>query len=129
MEGVSAMTLTRKEILNRTPGPELDALIAIHVMGWTTSESWDGRYWVDADKCSRYEKKEFKPSQYINIAWEVLERMQDSGWSWDMKMNNLAKEVEVRIGRGQAVSKSVPEAIGKSALIANLDAIEWATDV
>lgn len=65
------MTLTREEILRRNPGPELDALVAKHVMGWTTGESWGGIYWVDLDKCNRYEKTVFKPSRYINIAWEV----------------------------------------------------------
>ncbi|OMC99132.1 hypothetical protein MKX34_26460 [Paenibacillus sp. FSL R5-0636] len=125
------MTLTREEILAMEPGRLLDAKIAELVMGLNMV---DGQlpqlpryYLADYEKTIHRDIPLY--SSDISAAWVVLEHMQDSGWSWDMKMNNLAKEVEVRIGRGQAVSKSVPEAIGKSALIANLDAIEWATDV
>lgn len=125
------MTLTREEILSMEPGRLLDSKIAELVMGLNMV---DGqlpqlpRYYL-----SEYENTIHRDvplySSDISAAWEVLERMQDSGWSWDMKMNNLANEVEVRIGRGETISKSVPEAICKSALIANLDAIKWATDV
>jgi hypothetical protein len=123
------MTLTREEILSRTPGPELDALIAEHVMGWTTSESWDGRYWVDADKCSRYEKKEFKPSQYINIAWEVVTHLMNDHKDvivqcvsfevnrlFDCAIYEHKEELAVTTMLGSA-----PEAIGKAALLAVLN--------
>jgi hypothetical protein len=113
------------------PGRLLDAKIAELVMGLDLVEDQLPQlpryYLTDYEKTIHRDVPLY--SLDISAAWKVLERMQDSGWSWDMKMNNLANEVEVRIGRGQAVSKSVPEAIGKSALIANLDAIEWATDV
>ena len=125
------MTLTREEILAMEPGRELDALVADKVIGMDLVEDTQlqlPRYYLpEYDRTIHRDVPLY--SSDISAAWEVLEYMQDSGWSWDMKMNNLAKEVEVRIGRGQAVSKSVPEAICKSALIANLDAIEWATDV
>lgn len=123
------MTLTREEILSRTPGPELDELIAIHVMGWTTSDSWDGRYWMDADKCSRYEKKEFKPSQHINIAWEVVTHLMNDHKDvivqcvsfevnrlFDCAIYEHKEELAVTTMLGSA-----PEAIGKAALLAVLN--------
>ncbi|MEK4185644.1 BC1872 family protein [Paenibacillus sp. FSL L8-0494] len=125
------MTLTREEIQTLTPGRELDALIAEHVMALDMVEGQLPqlpRYFL-----TDYEKTIHRDvplySSDIAAAWPVLERMQVLGWSWDMKMNNLANEVEVRIGRGQAVNKIVPLAICKAALIANLDAIKWVTDV
>lgn len=53
--------LTREQVL-AMEGPKLDALVAQHVMGWHKGDSWGGSYWVDADKCSRYEILVFKPS-------------------------------------------------------------------
>lgn len=125
------MTLTREEILAKKSGKELNELVMQHIFKMIKKPEGESFTWVhevDGDIVD-WQPAYFSPSTNISAAWDVLERMQGSGWSWDMKMNNLANEVEVRIGRGQAVNKSVPLAICKAALIANLDAIKWATDI
>ncbi|WP_339283715.1 hypothetical protein [Paenibacillus sp. FSL R5-0486] len=71
--------LTREQVLAMEPGQELDALVAQHVMGWHKGDPWGGAYWVDSDKCLRYEILVFKPSLHINIAWGVGEWFAETG--------------------------------------------------
>lgn len=116
--------MTREEILNMKAGPELDALVAEHVMEWTVTQHED--YWMakrqDGVKLFSWQ---WKPSQDIEAAWDVMERMKDvhscvwyhsdvetgeTGW-WCMMASPYA----------DVLSDTAPLAICLCALIASLE--------
>lgn len=108
--------LTREQIFAMTAGREMDKLVAERVMGtsgiFNVSEHW---FFAESVKRSL-------PSYSANIshAWEVVEKIQSDGWSWDMVMINVAHEVDVRFGKCRAASKNVPEAVCKAALLTTI---------
>jgi len=68
------------------PGPELDARVAVEVMGWSivTVREWDhsgqGCWWEES---GRYiAEGSWSPSTHIATAWEVVGRMRESGWCY-----------------------------------------------
>ena len=95
------MTLTREEILAMKPGPELDKLIAEHVMGWSiyrydkdvpercyymlVDKSFDpvvdGGYWNAGERKTEEEAwKDNSPfSTDISAAWKVDEKIRELG--------------------------------------------------
>lgn len=95
------MTLTREQVLEMGAGREMNVLVADKIFGVKTpSLQWS-------------------PSSDIYDAWDVVEKLQGE-WSWEMKMNNEAKEVELRIGKGWATSTNVPLAICRAALLTTI---------
>jgi len=60
------------------PGPELDALVAEKVMGWSVSE--DGTVW--RDESLKYPDRlpllEWHPSTQIGDAWQVVEKVKET---------------------------------------------------
>lgn len=117
------MTLTREEILATEPGVELDALVA-HAMGWSAKERWGAIYWVDEDGCSRYEAELFKPSQYLNIAFEVLANEKSHQLTYsEAGFSHSDLKYRAIVGRNQdvAYAKTAPEAICKARMLAVLN--------
>lgn len=58
---------------------ELDARVAVEVMGWRL----DGYWWVDADGkpiVASITENGWYPSQEIAAAWQVVERLRAEGW-------------------------------------------------
>jgi hypothetical protein len=76
------MTLTREQVLEMGAGIEIDKLVAIHVMGWETRKyygSGDGYHEHYIRDGGKYENVHYpdrwQPSNYIDSAWEVVEKM------------------------------------------------------
>lgn len=114
--------LTRDQVLAMEPGQELNELVARKVMGWQKGDSWGGAHWVGEDKCYRDEVAQFRPSQHINVAWEVEEEI--------IKLSLRIKYCEslkwVVIDTGEYVGMfdyihATPEQRCKAALLAVLD--------
>ncbi|AHV96139.1 BC1872 family protein [Paenibacillus sabinae] len=104
------MTLTREEILNRTPGPELDALIAEHIFRWRRikgpSFDYDGPcdsndVLVPPTITSQEEAFRYMPpkgaipftyfvnrgwSKDISAAWEVVDKMRNNKIYLDVRV-------------------------------------------
>lgn len=57
------------------PGPELDALIAKKVMGWTLGKSDDHYYLMDGRHIDRRVGTGWSPSTNITHAFEVVEKV------------------------------------------------------
>lgn len=66
------------------PGSELDALVAIKVMGWTILSHWEPgvvKHLVDENQCE-VSPPEFPPySTDIAAAWRVVKMMRESSFS------------------------------------------------
>jgi hypothetical protein len=121
--------MTREEILNMPAGREMDALIAEKVFHWKDG----GEYWVTSEGKptflkvwnSGYYSEPFYPSEDIDYAWYVIERMQVRGFNtrvevmpqitcamWVKNMNEYGPApIIVR-------SESAPLAICRAALLA-----------
>ncbi|OMF38795.1 hypothetical protein BK133_00915 [Paenibacillus sp. FSL H8-0548] len=111
------MTLTREQVLDMGAGHKLDSEIAVGVFRWDRERVENAMdAWLNgvcgAETIPYY-------STDIDAAWKVLEKLQGE-WSWEMKMNNAAKEVELRIGKGWATSTNVPLAICRAALLTTI---------
>lgn len=66
---------------------DLDALVAIHVMGWTPATSpatsRDPECWITNDRHqSIIRRKHWRPSDDIAQAFQVIEAMRSQGWSF-----------------------------------------------
>jgi len=62
-------------------GRELDALVAEKVMGWKKVK-WLGDYdWRDKDGEQPYTVRAWNPSTDIVAAWQVVEKMEEIGYS------------------------------------------------
>ncbi|QUL57546.1 hypothetical protein KDC22_14345 [Paenibacillus tritici] len=137
------MTLTREEILAMEPGPELDKLIAEHVMGWSiyrfdkdvpercyymlVDKSFDpvvdGGYWNAGERKTEEEAwNDNRPfSTDISAAWEVLNKVIEMGMEinvgfyqkWDCAL-------DYRGTQWNEQADTAPEAICKTALLAVL---------
>ena len=57
-----------------SPGPKLDRLVAEKVMGWK-GKTLDNGYFVSVDQITGV----FRPSEIIEHAWKVVEKMQAAG--------------------------------------------------
>jgi len=64
-----------------TPGPELDALIAVEVMGWSVDKH--GTVWRDEQHKypDRLPYFQWSPSTDISAAWEVVDVILGKGFS------------------------------------------------
>jgi len=83
--------MTRDEILNLEPGPELNRHMAEKVMGWKEGEDFD---------CSKegpliyYPSRnhvlgrKWSPSTDIAAAWEVIRKMLENGWGCEIYSPN-----------------------------------------
>ena len=117
--------MTRDEILAMPAGPELDALVAELVMGWTKGPmDWMMREpWVRPDGCHVFP---WHPSTEIAAAWEVFEKMLSLGH--DVKIYAISGymiQAEVLMDEGESLARGLfgrgnaaPLAICKSALLA-----------
>ena len=89
--------MTKEEILNMEPGPELDRLVAERVMGWkrTTKGAPSGcAYWKDDDGFVRANETpggslNWNPSIDIAAAWEVIRRCNELGWAFELTQVGL----------------------------------------
>jgi hypothetical protein len=104
-------------------GRELDELVAEQVMGWQTSISWGGSYWIDGFVVER-EKVKWNPSTDIAAAWEVVEKMHDSGLKFMVRSHPISSFLKRVVFCTQDQSSSweverpeVPEAICRAALL------------
>lgn len=136
--------MTREEIMALKPGPEMDALVLEHVMGWQRITAWwvlfkgsellrrpgerdpkdmvlgKSEAWDDGERA-----RKCSPSTDIAAAMETKGRMNDLGWWWTIRCRParrcaaaLYKPGELRAPR--IVSENLAEAICKSALLATL---------
>ncbi len=124
--------MTREEILKMEPGPEFDALMAEHVMGWKrrTLLSDNPEYFYHANgsdviRC----RKRWSPSRDIEAAWPLAVKVGIIVWPTDkgrwladaFKMHDDNTEFcdgsyDFPFG-SHVVCKKAPEAICKAALI------------
>ena len=139
--------MTRDEILKMEPGPELDALMAEKIMGWTErSFISDSRvHYCKTDYDIRHGQKRWSPSTDNKDAVDVMEklsltviRVQESDWrdeEFDGKwthptgwtalyapLSHPSSEpyYEVRV-RMCIVCDTIPEAICKAALLLDME--------
>lgn len=88
--------MTRDEILAMQAGREMDALVAVKVMGWELQQRFHslGGYTVVVDGAGTDRfmwhnlpdvssgQKRWSPSADLSAAWEVVEKMQSSPMEW-----------------------------------------------
>jgi len=127
--------MTRESILAMPAGPEMDALVAERVMGWT----WEpGPYLQDPETPRRAHPQSTRnaPDPYstnIAAAWLVVEKLNDKkiaeaggDWSWPVEITYICDEgregwcVQFQ-GRHDAVAEPAPLAICRAALLTTLD--------
>lgn len=63
--------------MTETAGPELDAAVAVEVMGWGEAKTSDRVWRIPGGYRSRCD---FQPTKSIADAWLVVERMEQLGW-------------------------------------------------
>lgn len=141
------MTLTREEILAMKPGPELDKMIAEHVMGWSiyrydkdvpercyymlVDKSFDpiaddGTWNAGERKTEEEAWKDNRPfSTDISAAWEVADKLKiaiiPQSSSAPDNLKYLARaEWDFRQNEIDVFAETAPEAISKVALLAVL---------
>ena len=89
--------MTKDEILNMEAVEEMDKLVAEKVMGWhiITEDGFkfwereDGRFMCTVSTDSYEDDEDFHllhwhPSESVLWAWGVVERLQETGWSFDL---------------------------------------------
>lgn len=129
-------TLTREAIMALEAGPEIDALVAERVMGWTfgctPDPEGDWASWNEPRPDDPTRQREVKcagwsPSTDIAAAWEVVEKMRPthvgSLWTGIDEGHNACfgmYEYEER----WAKADSMPLAICRAALLATLEAAQ-----
>lgn len=141
------MTLTREEILAMEPGPELDKLIAEHVMGWSiyrydkdvpkrcyymlVDKSFDSV--VDDGSWNAGERKTEEEawkdnrsfSTDISAAWEVVTQLKLNNWEFIIASEDDKIDVtfywDAHRMEGAIFGGTAPEAICKAALLAVLN--------
>ena len=114
--------MTREQILSMEAGPELNELVAVHVMGWEKCR--DGDRWacngkeLGPDHATAkgdglgdyyYPDEEWSPSSDIAAAWEVVEKIDACGDN--VKRCNFRMMLD-------DIFTITPEAICKAALLA-----------
>ena len=117
--------MTRDEIM-KLEGKNLDASIAVLVMGWELDGDASGDYWEK----SRYDHIDFlewKPSENIAHAWQVVEKFysahinrfggSNGGKYYDVYM---VTEIDGKNADGQVTDTTAPLAISRAALLAVL---------
>lgn len=134
--------MTRDEILKEPAGARLDAWVAKRGMEWETIDTGTPYTRVkafgvivqkdDGDlRCQRFARIgdavpmwDWKPSTQIQWAWDVAEKMQQTGWLFTLASNwngfYYCSFVGDEKRGGVSVSESAPEAICKAALLAKL---------
>ncbi len=104
---------------NLQPGPELDALVAQKVMGWPQCTkgiigSSLPHCFMTPDGRELRPGKDWSPSTRIEHAWEVVERLQDLGWSVTTLSSTGNPEIRPRVFTARA--PTAPHAICLAAL-------------
>lgn len=105
-------------------GRELDALVAEKVMGWKLGDNRGAPAWFAHDEF-RCEVWQFKPSEDIAAAWEVVEKLGKTWW-FDVELTgnlwHAQFESQEHISERQFAddysTDSAPHAICKAALMA-----------
>jgi len=125
--------MTKEEILNMEPGPELDRLVAEKVMGWRrrshkfSQNAWE---WYNPEIPDPYHNKDFvcndvdlpKFSTDIAAAWKVVNRLREK--QFDIMIKTLKDRWEVLISDPDkildwyATAPELPLAICRAALLA-----------
>jgi len=126
--------VTREEILNLEPGPELDWLVAEKVMGRkrTTKGALPGcAYWKDDDGFVRANETpggslNWNPSTDIAAAWEVVKEVRRKGWSLVLRWSARYDLCEVWMDDGArkvyAIEPEPTLAICRAALFTTVEA-------
>lgn len=65
-------------------GRELDAVVAERVMGWRTSTISEDVWYSEAEHDSHHRER-FRPSESIEAAMQVVEKMRERGFAWDVE--------------------------------------------
>lgn len=119
--------MTRNEILNLKPGPELDALVAETVMGWNYvhSDDCNGGYpsWVTKAGEVCKEVDSWNPSTDIAAGMQVKDRMNNLGWWWTLFCSPMGKPSAELWKRGElhrpnVMAEKLEEAICKASVLA-----------
>jgi len=124
------MTLTREEIQGMKPGKKLNELVMHHIFKMKkepVGESFTWVYEVD-EKIMDWRPHYFNPSAGISAAWEVVEKMRQNKiyldirvWPDEYQVLPHQDENNKLIERWIVQKSSLPEAIGKAALLAVLN--------
>jgi len=124
------MTLTREEIQGMKPGKKLNELVMHHIFKMKkepVGESFTWVYEVD-EKIMDWRPHYFNPSADISAAWEVVEKMRQNKiyldirvWPDEYQVLPHQDENNKLIERWIVQKSSLPEAIGKAALLAVLN--------
>lgn len=104
---------------------QIDAEVAERVMGWRTHKVTENVWYMPNDQNSLH-KDEWKPSEDIAFAMQVVEKLYTDHWDvtiyrsvvveddWSVEFVRLEEDFKPR--NGTAFAKSLPEAICKAAL-------------
>jgi hypothetical protein len=115
--------MTREEILSMEAGRELDALVAVEVMGWHNDHEVPYYDWVQESNEVIHISKRWSPSSDIGAAWEVVEKMIANGW-WNTDIG-FGSGIVVSFDDGstthQAKADTAPLAICRAALLAVME--------
>ncbi|MEK4193259.1 hypothetical protein [Paenibacillus sp. FSL L8-0323] len=124
------MTLTRKEILAKKPGKELNEHVMRHIFNMKKDPEGASFTWVhevDGDIVD-WQPAYFSPSTNMSAAWEVVEKMRQNKiymdirvWPDEYQVLPHQDENNKLIDRWIVRSPSLPEAICKAALLAVLN--------
>jgi len=124
------MTLTREEIQGMKPGKKLNELVMHHIFKMKkepVGESFTWVYEVD-EKIMDWRPHYCNPSADISAAWEVVEKMRQNKiyldirvWPDEYQVLPHQDENNKLIERWIVQKSSLPEAIGKAALLAVLN--------
>jgi len=124
------MPLRREEIQGMKPGKKLNELVMHHIFKMKkepVGESFTWVYEVD-EKIMDWRPHYFNPSADISAAWEVVEKMRQNKiyldirvWPDEYQVLPHQDENNKLIERWIVQKSSLPEAIGKAALLAVLN--------
>ncbi len=100
--------MTHDEILNMPAGQDMDMLIAENVL-MLDNNGWNELFFHNRTKFSTD----------ISAAWEVVEKIESIGKSWEMWANTKEPLIHVRIGNKRTCrAVTAPLAICRAALLA-----------
>ncbi|OMF54697.1 hypothetical protein BK138_16195 [Paenibacillus rhizosphaerae] len=112
--------LSREDILRMKPGRELDAKVALAVMGFKEITVVGSHYFTDPIDTSL---KSY--SSDISAAWEVVEKMRTKHKQYITIIDNPHLSYDVRFSEDKSAAfvrlSSLPHAICRAALLAVMD--------
>ncbi|MHA6530207.1 BC1872 family protein [Paenibacillus sp. BAC0078] len=118
------MTLTREEILSKTPGPKLDELVSHEILAYDIYRDFPVNAIYTGDTATSF--RVFQPSIYMSHTWEVVNYIQTEYSVIVQREGDAVNvdgmwEVEISGYRPSVKARTAQEAICKAALLAVLN--------